>query len=202
MTNFFPISQLKLNMTVAAKFTLNDYHRMIEAGILSFRQVELIDGIIIEMPPESPEHSSYSGNLADKLRDLLLDRALVREGKSITLLTSNTEPQPDIAIVVQPRSLYLQQHPYPEHIYFLVEVSRSTIAFDTGDGATDKPKIYASAGINEYWVVDINSRKLIVYRSPVNDEYQQKTEYLYGDKISPLAFPDIEIAIADIFLLA
>jgi Uma2 family endonuclease len=188
-------------MISAAKFTLNDYHKMIETGILDHRRVELIDGIIIEMPPESPEHSSYSGNFADRFRDLLKDKALVREGKPITLVTSNTEPQPDIAIVREPRSLYLQRHPYPENIYLLVEVSKSTIAFDTGNETTDKPRIYASASINEYWVVDVDNRKLIVYRQPENDEYQQKTEYLDGARISPLAFPDLEIAIADIFTL-
>lgn len=189
-------------MTTAAKFTVSDYHRMIEAGIFVNRLVELIDGVIIEMPPYSPEHSSYSGNLADKFRDWLGNRALVREGKPVSLTTSNSEPQPDIAIVRSPRSLYLNRHPYSEDIYLLVEVSKSTLAFDTGEEITDKPKLYASAGINEYWVVDVNNRKLIVYRNPENGEYPDKREFFSNDKISPWAFLDVEVAIANIFTLS
>lgn len=188
-------------MTVAAKFTISEYHQMIEAGILALRQVELINGTILEMPPEGVEHSSYSWNLADYLRDLLRGRALVREGKPITLFNSNSEPQPDLAIVREPRSRYLQHHPYPEDIYFLVEVSKSTLFFDTGESATDKPSLYASAGINEYWVVNVNKNSLIVYRNPQQGRYQKRFELLGTAKIFPLAFPDVELTIARIFTL-
>ena len=69
-------------MTVTtAKWTLDDYHRMMEVGLLEGRHVELLNGEIIEMPPEGPEHAQLSTDGADYLRCLLGNRVLVRDAK-------------------------------------------------------------------------------------------------------------------------
>ncbi|MEB5613837.1 Uma2 family endonuclease, partial [Serratia marcescens] len=78
-----------------AKWTIEDYHRLIEAGILASRQVELIEGDIIEMTPESPFHAYITEDAAKYLQNLLRDFALVREAHPITL--SDSEPEPDLA---------------------------------------------------------------------------------------------------------
>ena len=176
-----------------AHFSLENYHQMIENGLLVNRRVELIDGLILEMSPEGTEHTYFSENLGKKLEKLLEKRAYVRENKPITL--SNSEPEPDIAVVKLPRSQYFQHHPYPENILLLIEISKSTLDYDT----SIKKKIYAQENIPEYWVVDVNRRKLISYRSPALNTYKQNREWLSGEKISPLAFPDISININDIF---
>jgi Uma2 family endonuclease len=177
-----------------AKFTVDDYHQMIDAGILGDRRVELIDGLILEMPPEGTEHTYYGETLAQKFRRLLTEeRAWVRENKPITLSTS--EPEPDLAVVRLPRSHYLQHHPYREDIFLLVEVSKSTLKFDI----SEKKKIYALSNISEYWVVDVENKKLLVYRYPETGNYRETTELLEGEKIAPLAFRDLEMAIAEIF---
>jgi Uma2 family endonuclease len=105
-------------MTVTtAKWTLDDYHQMIEVGLLCDRHVELLNGEIVEMSPESPEHAQLSADTADYLRSLLSDKGLVRDAKPITIPETNSEPEPDLAIVQPLRELYRTRHPYPENIF-------------------------------------------------------------------------------------
>ncbi|MBE9128749.1 MULTISPECIES: Uma2 family endonuclease [unclassified Coleofasciculus] len=155
--------------------------------------MELLDGLILEMPPEGTEHTYFEENLAKRLERLAEGRAYVRENKPITL--SNSEPEPNIVIAKLPRSQYLDHHPFPTDILLLVEVSKSTLERDT----SVKKKIYARENIPDYWVVDVANRKLIVYRSPGSGDYEQRAELSSTEKISPLAFFDIEIAIGQIF---
>ncbi|HLO83999.1 MAG TPA: Uma2 family endonuclease [Nostocaceae cyanobacterium] len=83
-----------------AKWSLEDYHRMIEVGLLASRQVELLNGEIIDMPPEGPEHAQISTDAADYLRQLLGQKALVRDAKPITIKETNSEPEPDLAKLI------------------------------------------------------------------------------------------------------
>lgn len=85
-------------METLAKWTVDDYHRMIASGILDDRRVELLAGEIHEMTPEAPIRTFCGGSLADYFRDRLNRQALVREARPITL-TDSSEPEPDIAIV-------------------------------------------------------------------------------------------------------
>ena len=179
--------------TITAKFSVEDYHKMIESGLLNYRHVELINGLILEMSPEGTEHTYIGETLADYLRRLTQGVVWVREARPITL--SQSEPEPDIAIVRLPHSLYRSHHPYPEDIYLLIEISHSTLKFDT----SQKRDIYAAANIPDYWVVDIKNKQLIVYLSPVNGLYENKTILSLEDRVSPLAFPDINITVNDIF---
>ncbi|MDJ0712863.1 MAG: Uma2 family endonuclease [Prochloraceae cyanobacterium] len=179
-------------MKVLAKWSVEDYHRIISAGIFKERRVELLDGEIVEMSPEGPLHRYTNDALAEYLRTLLGSSAKVFEAHPITL--ANSEPEPDIAIVKAPRSLYRSRHPYPEDIYWLIEISDSTLSYDLDE----KKKVYARSQIEEYWVVDITAKKLTIFRQPLGEEYQSKTEYTTG-KISPVTFPDLEIDIDEIF---
>jgi Uma2 family endonuclease len=169
------------------KWTLEDYHRMIEAGILSDRHVELLNGEIIEMSPEGIPHANLCSETGDYLRELLGKRVKIRDSKPITLPNAS-EPEPDICIC-QPIS-YATHHPYPEDIFWLIEYSDSSLNKDL----ETKSLIYATANIPEYWVVNLKSRKLIVFRDPIDGEYQQKQTFSQGT-INSLAFPDISISI-------
>ena len=90
---------------VTAKWSLQDYHRMIDTGLLDDRKVELLRGEIIEMSPEGVPHSFYCRETGEYLRQLLGDRARISEAHPITL-PDNSEPEPDIAIVKMPAALY------------------------------------------------------------------------------------------------
>ena len=139
-------------MYTIAKWTVKDYHKMIESGILSDRNVELILGGIVEMSPEGPLHHFINLRVADYLRSLLGQQAVVSEAHPITL--ADSEPEPDIAIVRSPNTLYINHHPYPEDIYWLIEISDSTLTKDLGI----KKKAYARASIAEYLVINIQEK--------------------------------------------
>ncbi|MEO0769697.1 MAG: Uma2 family endonuclease [Cyanobacteria bacterium J06649_4] len=179
--------------TPQVKWTVEDYHRMIKAGILDERKAELLVGEICTMAPEGAPHAQRSGSLADELYDQLKKRALVRKAAPITLPNYDSEPEPDVAIVQGSWADYAERQPNAEDILLLVEVSQSTLAKDTGL----KRKLYAEAGISDYWVIDIKNSKLIVFRGSENGDYQSKTVLVEGN-ITPLAFPDITLSVSKV----
>ena len=171
------------------KWTVEDYHRMIEAGILDDRKVELIAGEICPMAPEGPPHSYFGGSLADQFRSRLGNRALVRNANPITL--SSSEPEPDIAVVKGTWDTYRQRHPNGEDIFLLVEVSESSLQKDLGI----KRATYAAAGIKEYWILDLKNSQLIAFRELQNADYLSVQRLQQGE-ISPLAFPDLSFSVS------
>ncbi|WP_414625009.1 Uma2 family endonuclease [Calothrix sp. CCY 0018] len=177
-------------MTVTlAKWTIEEYHQMIEAGIFDNRRVELLKGEIVEMSPEGEPHAYFSSEAAVYLIRLLADKAMIRQEKPITL-PNNSEPEPDISIVKPLGREYLEHHPYPENVFWLIEYSNSSLEKDL----ETKTKIYAEVGIAEYWVVNLKKRQLIVFREPSDGEYASKTTITEGT-ICPLAFPDIAVSV-------
>jgi Uma2 family endonuclease len=181
-------------MTITlAKWTLQNYHQMIAAGILDDRCVELLNGEIVEMVPEGVPHASSSDETAEYLRKLLGSRARVRESHPITLPNAS-EPEPDIAIVEPLPEIYRQHHPYPENIFWLIEFSNSSLDKDLGL----KKQVYAEAGIQEYWVVNLKVRHLKVFRDQSPHGYQTELTLTEG-AIAPIAFPDIQIDVKRMF---
>ncbi|MGB5961456.1 MAG: Uma2 family endonuclease [Coleofasciculaceae cyanobacterium] len=180
-------------MTIsAAKWTIDQYHQMIAAGILSDRKVELLQGEIVEMPPEGEPHAYCSDEAGEYLAKLLGNLATIRQAKPITL-PNNSEPEPDIAVVQPLGREYRQHHPYPENIFWLIEYANSSLEKDL----PKKSKIYAETGIPEYWVVNLKKSHLIVFREPLDGEYATKSTLTTGE-IQPLTFSDISIAVAQI----
>lgn len=179
-------------MTVSTlKWTIEQYHQAIEAGVFSNVRVELLNGELVEMPPEGLPHAALSSDTGDYLRDRLGSRAKIREGHPITL-PNNSEPEPDLAIVQPLGTVYqTEHHPYPEDIFWLIEYSESSLEKDL----KLKTRIYAEANIAEYWVINLRTRELIVFRDPVDGKYQSKT-MLSNGVICPLSFPDVEIEVA------
>ena len=175
------------------KWSIEEWHELIESGLLEGKPVQLLDGDIIEMSPEREEHSYTNDDVAELLREQLRGLAKIRESHPITL--DNSEPEPDIAVVKLPKTIYTQHHPYPEDIYWLIEVSNKTLAIDLGQ----KSKIYARNGIAEYWVIDLVNKKLIVHTQPQSDSYSQIVEYTMGT-VTPQAFPNIAIALDKLLL--
>ncbi|TWH53832.1 LOW QUALITY PROTEIN: Uma2 family endonuclease [Dulcicalothrix desertica PCC 7102] len=181
-------------MTITrAKWTVDDYHQMIEKGILSGRRVELLKGEIVEMAPEREPHAVYSSSAVEYLRLRLGERATIREGHPITL-PNDSEPEPDIAVVVPPLAQYLAHHPYVEDIYWVVEYSNTTLEKDLGA----KKEAYALSGIREYWVVDLQNSQLIVFRNPSSNQYLSEVKLTTGF-ISPQDFPNIQLEVQKMF---
>ncbi|MEO1400179.1 MAG: Uma2 family endonuclease [Cyanobacteria bacterium J06635_1] len=171
------------------RWKVDDYHQMIESGLLAGRQVELLDGRIVDMAPELPIHRVTYRRGEKYLERLLGDRAVVFTTAPITLPTDG-EPQPDICIAVPPESRYDFRHPGPEDIYWLIEVSNSTLAYDLGE----KARLYARDGIREYWVLDVAGRRLWIHREPMDGVYKS-VESRSGGQISPLGLPNVVVEI-------
>lgn len=169
------------------KWSLDEYHRLIDAGFLIDKPVELLSGELIEMSPEGIPHADLSDEAAGYLRGLLGDRAKIRAAKPITL-PNQSEPEPDLCICRNRR--YNTHHPYPEDIFWLIEYADSSLTKDL----EIKRGIYAVAGIPEYWVVNLRSRNLIVFRQIEGMNYQEQQTLSLGT-ISPIAFPDITIEV-------
>ena len=173
-------------MSTAIKWSIDDYHLMIKSGVLNNRVCELIEGEIIEVSPESPLHRFTNDSVAEYLREQFAGLAKIFESHPITL--DNSEPEPDIAIVRLPNTNYLNRHPYPEDIYWLIEISNTTLE----DDLNRKKRIYANAGINEYWIIDLKNTELIVFREPSQNDYKTRVTFNNG-AIAPVFFPNIQL---------
>jgi Uma2 family endonuclease len=181
-----------MSITIA-KWTIEQYHKLVNAGVLVDRRVELLAGDIIEISPEGMFHAVYCGNAVDYLKQLLGNRAKVREAHPITL-PNDSEPEPDIAVVKTSPTRYLDHHPYPTDVFWLVEYADSTLTKDLNI----KQQIYAAAGIQEYWIVNLQALELIVFRGMSNAGYETETRFSTGH-ISPLSFPEIKIEVKRLF---
>ncbi|MFQ4135854.1 Uma2 family endonuclease [Nodosilinea sp. PGN35] len=173
-----------------AKWTLEDYHQMIAAGILSDRRVELLNGEIIELPPEGEPHAYYTSTVGNYLRTLLGNRAQISEGHPITIPATQSEPEPDIAVVQPLGREYLRHHPYPENVFWLIEFSNTSLKKDSDP----KARAYAAAGIPDYWIVNLQTMELIIMRDPADGCYRSQNTLTEGT-IAPIAFPDISISV-------
>ena len=192
------------------KWSIDKWHELVDSGVLEGQKVELLEADIVEISPEGVEHSFTNESIVIYLRNKLSGLAHVKESHPITL--DNSEPEPDIAIVRLPLTIYRTHHPYAEDIYWLVEVSQRTLkkAEQRGLGGfpherlfqedlEQKVTTYARNGISEYWVIDLKNKKLIIHTQPSKDKYLQIVEYQSGT-VTPQAFADIEIAVDKLLL--
>lgn len=180
-------------MKTLMKWSLEDYHQLIDNGVLDRKNVEFLDGELVEMPPESPLHTYVTVSGADYLRQALKGLALVREAHPIIL--TNSEPEPDLAIVKLSLTSYKHHHPFAEDIFWLIEISNKTLNYDLND----KKRVYAQEGIKEYWVADINNRQIHIFLDPRNRDYQI-TKIVSEGSIKPQAFPNLDLFTDHLFL--
>ncbi|MEM9906116.1 MAG: Uma2 family endonuclease [Cyanobacteria bacterium P01_D01_bin.44] len=165
--------------------TRADYHRMAEVGILAAdEQVELIAGQIIQKMPKGPAHSALCKRIEKLFERLLGDQILVRLQDPIQLDTYS-EPEPDIAVVHPSDNFYADHHPTTSEVYLIVEIADTTINRDLGT----KADLYAAAGIADYWVFNITTQQLHVFREPQWDGYQRQIILKAQQSIALLAFP-------------
>ena len=176
------------------KFTVEQYHRMVESGILSENdRVELIRGEIVEMSPIGTRHAACVRRLDNFLSERLRGRALVDTQNPVEL-DDNSEPQPDVVLLRLREDLYETAHPQPEDIFLIVEVADTTVQYDR----QVKIPLYAEDNIAEVWLVDINGQCVEVYREPTPDGYQNVRKFERGQTLSIQAFPDVNITVNEI----
>lgn len=181
-------------MTVDATrrvFSVDEYHRMGEAGILTEDdRVELIEGEIVQMTPVGSRHAACVDRLNQLLGRALGQRAIIRIQSPIHL-SDLSEPEPDLTLLVPREDFYAEAHPTPNEILLVVEVGDSSRSFD----AETKAPLYARHGIPELWLVDLETAEVTVHREPTPDGYRS-VELETGDApLSPEAFPAIRLTV-------
>jgi Uma2 family endonuclease len=176
------------------RFTVADYYRMLEAGILDEDdRVELLGGQVVEMSPMGPPHAAAAEQAREVLQAALGARAQVRDSKPVDL-GEYDEPLPDLAVVRPRADRYARAHPTAADVFWVVEVAESSLARDQWA----KPAIYAAAGVREVWVVNLPDRVLEVYRDAGPAGYQDRQTHRRGERVAPQAFPDLALAVADL----
>jgi Uma2 family endonuclease len=166
------------------RFTVHDYHRMGEAGILhEDDRVELIEGEIVEMAAIGTRHFTCVNGLTRLLVRGVGDAAIVSVQNPVRL-DEHTEPQPDLA-VLQTRD-YRESLPRPEDVLLLIEVSDTTLSYDRNV----KLPLYARAGIPEVWIVDLAGETVEHYTGPSGDSYRHVERVRRGEEIRSAALPE------------
>jgi len=166
--------------------TVEEYNRMAKAGILSpDERVELLDGDLIIVPPQGPPHFSAVARMADVLIKRLSASSLVAVRLPL-IVSDRSEPEPDIAVLVHRADYYASGIPRPADVYAVVEVADASLEIDVGK----KLRIYAEAGVPEYWIVDVRRGAVIVHRDPNGSQYDSLQTHYRGGRLSFTAFPD------------
>jgi Uma2 family endonuclease len=181
--------------TVVKKlFTVDEYHRMGDAGILpEDKRFELIRGEIIEMPQALPPHSGRVNRLTS-LFTSRLGGSIVLSVQNPSSIDDMSEPVPDVTLLKPRADFYTESHPGPSDVLLMIEVSNTSVRFDT----KVKAPLYAEAGIREYWILNIPKNVLEVRSEPVNGVYTRHEILKHGQTVSPRAFPEISFKVEEI----
>ncbi len=177
------------------RFTREQYYRLGELGFFDGKRVELIFGEVIEMSPINWPHRLACRKVAECLDAAFGNAAWVDQGGPINL--TDSEPQPDISVYAGRVEEYTD---HPTTALLVVEVSATSLANDL----TTKAELYATAGIADYWVLDVDARELHVFRDPQPNAaleataYQTHTTHAPGDTVSPLAAPGATVRVGDL----
>ena len=169
------------------------YYRLKELGFLEGR-FEILDGEVISKMGQNPPHSSTLTRLFRILASLFGPDYL-RLQSPIVLSDMDglyNEPEPDAAVTREPENAYNGRHPGPDDLLLVVEISDTTLRTDLNV----KARLYARAGIAEYWALDLNARQLHVHREPARGEYTQVTVHAETETVAFASRPEAPIAIA------
>ncbi len=169
---------------------------MSELGILDAnQQTELIAGQITLMAAKGTPHVTTLRLLATALDVLLADQPVFVSTQDPIQLDDFSEPEPDLAIVKGTVLDYAERHPGSCDVYLVVEVADSTLKQD----CEIKDKLYAQAGITEYWVLDTKNRQLHIFRCPTPTGYTSHLILSEPNQTSLLAFPNLTLSLTSIF---
>ncbi len=177
-------------------FTVEEFHALDRAGVFHPEErIELLDGELLVMAPIGNRHADGTDRLDETLKAGLRQRARVRVQGPVRIDDSSLL-QPDIA-VLRLRDDYHREAPTPADVLLLVEVADTSLEFDR----EVKLGRYAAAGIPEVWIANLRARQVEGHSDPVNGVYRSRRVVTADGSISPLAFPDVSLTVAD-FLLA
>jgi len=184
------------------RWTVEEYYRAAELGI--FRpgeKLELIKGEVIQkMSPQEKPHAASIQRVARAMRNAFGDACDVRPQLPMTLPDA-TEPEPDVLVADRREDDYLDHHPMPAEVRLIVEISDTTLRYDQ----VKKAAVYAEAGLEDYWILNLKTRCLEVRREPAalpgapfGFGYKRLTIHTQEEQVSPLAAPAAVIRVVDL----
>jgi Uma2 family endonuclease len=178
------------------RWTPEEYYQLGEHGFFQGKRVELIHGEIVEMSPINWIHSITTTKTGDILRLIFAGRAWINSQNPLAM--PDSQPQPDVAVIPGRIRDY---HDHPQLAILIVEVADTTLFYDT----TTKAELYATAGIQDYWVLDLEGKQLLVFRYPVElptglGASAYRTHFSLGttETIAPLGAPNDTINVSDL----
>lgn len=178
------------------RWTVDLFHQIGDLGVFKGRRPKLIHGVLLEQGMMNPPHAIAGEKSEEALRVAFGSGWRVRVQKPL-VLGQTTDPEPDVAVVRgSPGALV-----HPTSAELVVEIADTTLTADT----TEMAELYATANIADYWVVDVDGRRLLVYRDPVPlpaglgaTAYRTRLTLTETDTISPLAAPTATVRVADL----
>lgn len=160
------------------QWTVADYHKLAEVGLLSDKRVELISGEIIDMSPIGKMHAATVKAVAKFFWNIIGDKAILSVQDPVTI-SEYSEPEPDLAILKPNDTFYAEQLPKASDVLLIVEVADTTLNKDR----QVKIPLYAEALIPEYWIINLNDKVLERYTEPKAGEYVLRRLYRKGDSL-------------------
>jgi Uma2 family endonuclease len=175
------------------RFTRDHYYRLTEAGLFEGRHIQLIEGQIIEMAPQKDQHAACVRIVQETLRTVFGSGFTVQSQLPLDI-GEHSQPEPDVCVLSgTPR----QHLCHPKTALLVIEVSDTTLRYDR----EVKAPLYAAAGLQEYWIVNLVDRRIEVFRAPVavpNPLYSESLTFSGADALSPLSAAPTKIACADL----
>lgn len=177
------------------QFTVADFARMVEAGILAEDdRVELIDGEVRAMSPIGPRHVAIVNRLNALISRQVADSAIVSVQNPLQL-TDYTEPQPDIAVLRPRADFYASALPLPADVLLVVEVAETSLEYDR----EEKLPRYAQACIPEVWLIEVERQTVTQYTQPDGTRYGSEQPLERGQSIVAHAVSHLQLSVASIF---
>jgi Uma2 family endonuclease len=176
--------------------SVDEFERMVEAGVFApDERLELIDGEILDMSPIGDPHQGCVNRLTALFARLAADDRAVLQVQGAFQAGDWSMPQPDVALLRPRTDFYASGRPQPSDLLLAVEVADSSLRYDRGT----KRSLYARVGVPEMWMVDLNGGAVDVACEPSDGAYRRIAQARSGDTIAPAAFPDVTLAVAQLF---
>ncbi|TXB66589.1 Uma2 family endonuclease [Phaeodactylibacter luteus] len=176
-------------ITDTHRFSAEAYHRMGEAGVFGEQRVELLYGKIVDMSPIKSNHAGTVKRLI-RLFSQLLPSSIILGVQDPIQLDDYSEPEPDLSLLSYRSDFYVNAHPVAEDIHLLIEVADSSLEKDRDI----KLPLYASHGIPEVWIVNLQDKQIERYRSPSPKGYTDIHIFLPGDEIATDFMKAVEVS--------
>jgi Uma2 family endonuclease len=182
------------------RWSYEEWDQMVATGVLEGKRVELIDGKIVDMSPQLESHVAGVSRAASAMRRVFDESSFLVRVQAPLRAGRDSDPEPDVAVVKGTEEQFLKSG-HPTKAAIVIEVSHDSLAYDRNV----KASLYASAGIADYWIVNLLQRQCEVRRKPVRDararfgwRYSHLTIAKSGDSIAPLAAKQTPVAVNEL----